>query len=175
MPDKDKIEFLLKLAEAAWCDYNERRSIEGKTNFALCLALGAFGGFMFEHPTELPLWIALMTSTILVGIFLAYTFLWKREIQKRNSLDLDAAQYYWAQVDDELGLERPAIRTRSKNGKWRPTHLTQVFITLLFVLLATLPVWILRWVVLKSSPTGEPLPNKSLNSNAPTPGIFIAR
>jgi len=44
MPDKDKVESLLKLADFSWRDYSERRSIEWKTNFALWLALGTFWG-----------------------------------------------------------------------------------------------------------------------------------
>ena len=34
MPDKDKVESLLKLADFSWRDYSERRSIEWKTNFS---------------------------------------------------------------------------------------------------------------------------------------------
>jgi hypothetical protein len=38
MPDMDKVESLLKLADFSWRAYSERRSIEWKINFALCLA-----------------------------------------------------------------------------------------------------------------------------------------
>src|SRR5947199_4863876 len=134
MPDKDKVELLLKLAEVSWRDYHERRSIEWKTNFALWLALGTFGGFMFQHPTVLPSWIAFLTSFLLGCIFLVYTFLWRAGIQNGNRMDLDAAHHYWIQVDNELGTTLPEVRTRPKAQKWQRTHLAQVFVTLLFVL-----------------------------------------
>ena len=141
MPDEDKVELLLKLAEVSWRDYNERRSIEWKTNFALWLALGSFGGFIFQHPTDLPTWVAAFTSFLLACIFLVYVFLWRRGIQEGNRLDLDAAHYYWMQVDNALGTTSPQARTRSKDQKWQHTHLAQVFVTLLFVLIAILAVW----------------------------------
>jgi hypothetical protein len=53
MPDKDKVEFLLKLADASWRDYNERRSIEWKVNFGLWAALGAFAALCFSGRLDL--------------------------------------------------------------------------------------------------------------------------
>jgi hypothetical protein len=142
MPDKDKAELLLKLAEAAWRDYSERRSVEWKVNFALWAGLGAFGGFVFQQQKALPPEIALAASILLGCAFLVYTFLWKTEVQRRNGLDLDAAQYYWTKVDRELDVSSPEVRTRQKGVRgWRKTHLSQVIITFLFVLLSILALW----------------------------------
>jgi hypothetical protein len=110
MPDKDKVESLLKLADASWRDYNERRSIEWKVNFGLWAALGAFGGFVFQRDTPPPQWVALIASALLAVAFLIYTTLWKAEIQKRNRLDLNNARYYWTEVDTELGTKPPEVR-----------------------------------------------------------------
>ena len=72
MPDKDKVESLLKLADFSWRDYSERRSIEWKTNFALWLALGAFAGFMFEQ--QAASWITNVTSGLTT--FPAFPAVW---------------------------------------------------------------------------------------------------
>jgi hypothetical protein len=141
MPDKDKVEFLLKLADASWRDYNERRSIEWKVNFGLWAALGAFSGFVFQRQTRPPAWVALIASALLAFAFLVYNTLWKAEIQKRNRLDLNNARYYWTEVDSELGTKPPEVRRIDSGEHWRPTHQSQALITFLFVLLAVLALW----------------------------------
>jgi len=146
MADKDRIEALLKLAEASWRDYSARRSVEWKVNFALWAALGAFAGFLFQQKTALPAVPAIVTSVLFAIALLVYTFLWKVEVQNRNRRDLDAAQYYWAKVDKELDIPSPEVRNRQqKTTRWRATHLSQVIITVLFVLLALLAVWVPIW------------------------------
>ena len=137
MPDKDKVESLLKLAEFSWRDYSERRSIEWKTNFALWLALGAFAGFMFEKQAASAVWVKLLSTAVLAVTFLVYTFLWKAEVKERNRSDKRLVQYYWSKVNEELGAE-PPLPTPQKPM----THLSQVMITLMIVLLAALSVWV---------------------------------
>jgi hypothetical protein len=141
MPDKDKVESLLKLADASWRDYSERQTIEWKVNFGLWAALGAFGGFVFQRQTLPPQWVALIASALLAVAFLVYTTLWKAEIQKRNRLDLNNARYYWTEVDTELGTKPPEVRQIDSGKQWRPTHQSQALITFLFVLLAMLALW----------------------------------
>jgi hypothetical protein len=141
MPDRDKVEFLLKLADACWRDYNERRSIEWKVNFGLWAALGAFSGFVFQRQTRPPQWVALIASALLAFAFLVYTTVWKAEIQKRNRLDLNNARYYWTEVDRELGTQPPEVRRIDSGEQWRPTHQSQALITFLFMLLAVLALW----------------------------------
>jgi hypothetical protein len=136
MPNKDKVESLLKLADFSWRDYNERRSIEWKTNFALWLALGTFAGFMFQHQTDLALGLKLLITAILAVTFLIYTLLWKAEVMERNRSDKKLVQYYWSKVNDELDME-PPVPTPQKPK----THLSQAAITFIFVLLAALSVW----------------------------------
>ena len=140
--EKDKVEYLTRLADASWREYSERRSVEWKVNFGLWAALGTFAGFVFQQDKIFPLWITIATSLILLCTFLIYTFLWKAEIQVRNSLDKKAAQDYWKKVDEMLNVKSPEVRTRheAKRG-WRITHLSQVAITILFLLLAILAVW----------------------------------
>lgn len=149
MDDKDRVETLIKLAEASWRAYSERRSIEWKVNFGLWAALGSFSGFMFQRRIGLPYWIASVTSFLLICTFLVYTFLWKTEIQKRNSRDKKDAHDYRKEVDSILNKESPEVLNsedaRTVLGVWRGTHLSQVLITLLFVLLAALAVWAPRW------------------------------
>jgi hypothetical protein len=137
MPDKDKIESLLKLADFSWRDYSERRSIEWKTNFALWLALGAFAGFMFEKQAASDVWVKLLTTAVLALTFLVYTFLWKAEVKERNRSDKKLVQYYWSKVNEELGVA-PPLPTAQKPM----THLSQVLLTLMVVLLAALSVWV---------------------------------
>ena len=137
MPDKDKVETLLKLADFAWRDYSERRSIEWKTNFALWLALGAFAGFMFEQQDALATWAKLLSTAVLALTFLVYTFLWKVEVKERNRSDKKLVQYYWTRLNEELDLQ-PPVPTPQKPM----THLSQVMITLMIVLLAALSVWL---------------------------------
>ena len=137
MPDKEKVESLLKLADFAWRDYSERRSIEWKTNFALWLALGTYAGFMFRQQDVLAVWVKLLSTAILIVTFLVYSLLWKVEMKERNRSDKKLVQYYWSKVNEELGVE-PPIPTPQK----AMTHLSQVMITLMIVLLAVLSVWV---------------------------------
>ena len=141
MPDKDRVETLLKLADASWRDYNERRSIEWKANFGLWAGLGALGGFVFQRQSPLTPWISVTASAILAIAFLVYTLLWKAQIQQRNSLDLNNAKYYWSEVDKELNTQPPSPRSGDSADRWRPTHISQALITLLFVLLVALAMW----------------------------------
>ena len=136
MPDKDKVESLLKLADFSWRDYSERRSIEWRTNFALWLALGTFAGFMFEQQAALAVWVKLLSTAALVVTFLVYSLIWKVEVKERNRSDKKLVQYYWSKVNEELGVE-PPLPTPQKSM----THLSQVMITLMIVLLAALSVW----------------------------------
>jgi hypothetical protein len=136
MPNKDKVESLLKLADFSWRDYSERRSIEWKTNFALWLALGTFAGFMFQHQTVLALGVKLLVTAVLAVTFLVYALLWKAEIMQRNRSDKQLVRYYWSEVNKELNMEPPVPAPQKPR-----THLSQVAITFIFVLLATLSVW----------------------------------
>lgn len=146
MTDKERIDSLIRLAEASWHEYIDRRAIEWKVNFGLWLALGTFAGFMFQQEAVLPLWIAFVASLILLGAFLIYTFLWKVEIQRRNQLDKEAAHYYWIKADEALEIESPPVRThQADQNAWRPTHLSQVLITFMFTFMAVMAVWVSRW------------------------------
>ena len=136
MPDKDKVEALMKLADFSWRDYSERRSIEWKTNFALWLALATFASFMFQNQSVLAVEFKLLITAILILTFLVYTFLWKAEVKARNRSDKRLVQYYLSKVNEELGVE-PPIPTPQKPM----THLSQVVITFIIVLLAALSVW----------------------------------
>jgi hypothetical protein len=136
MPDKDKVELLLKLADFSWRDYSERRSIEWKTNFALWLALGIFAGFMFQHKNDLSLNIKFLITALLAVTFFIYTFIWKVEIMKRNKSDKKLVKYYWSQVNEELSMEPPALTKQKSN-----THISQIAITFIFIFLAALSVW----------------------------------
>jgi hypothetical protein len=137
MPNKDKVESLLKMVDFSWRDYSERRAIEWKTNFALWLALGAFAGFMFEQQAALAVWAKLLSTAVLAATFLVYTFLWKVEVKERNRSDKKLVQYYWSKVNEELGVEPPTPTPQKPM-----THLSQVMITLMIVLLAALSVWV---------------------------------
>ena len=136
MPDKDKVEALMKLADFSWRDYSERRSIEWKTNFALWLALATFASFMFQNQSVLAVEFKLLITAILILTFLVYTFLWKAEVKARNRSDKRLVQYYLSKVNEELGVE-PPIPTPQKPM----THLSQVVITFIIVLLAALSIW----------------------------------
>jgi hypothetical protein len=143
MPDMNRVESLLKLADFSWRDYSERRSIEWKINFALWLALGSFGGFMFQHQTPLRLWVRLAITALLSFSFLVYTFLWKAEVKDRNLFDKGLVQYYWCEVNKELSMKpSSSVRPATHFKGWPKTHLSQVAITLLFELLAALSVWL---------------------------------
>lgn len=135
MPDKDKVETLIKLADFSWRDYSERRSIEWRTNFALWLALAVFASFMFQNQSVLAVGLKILITAGLTAIFLVYTFLWKAEVKARNRSDKRLVQYYLSKVNEELGVE-PPVPTPQKPL----THLTQVIITFIFVLMAVLSV-----------------------------------
>jgi len=136
MADKDKVESLMKLADFSWRDYSERRSIEWKTNFALWLALATFASFMFQNQSVLPEGIKILITAGLAVTFLVYTFLWKAEVKARNRSDKRLVQYYLNKVNEELGVEPPAATPQKAM-----THLSQVILTFIFVLLAVLSVW----------------------------------
>jgi Ca2+/Na+ antiporter len=146
MCENDSIESLIKLAEVSWRDYSERRSIEWKVNFGVWVALGTFGGFIFQKNVTLPLWIVIAITLLLVGIFLVYTFLWKMEVQQRNQNDKERTRYYLGKVNTALSLEPPKDQQDEpqwlKQIGWRRTHLAQVVVTFLFVLVAALAVWV---------------------------------
>lgn len=141
MVDKDRVEFLLKLADVHWRDYSERRSIEWKTNFGLWLALGTFSAFMFQHTTSLHPWLRLAISGILAVTFAVYAFVWKMEIKERNAADKAAAEHYWGLAITETKIPPAAGRTVPRYGGWPRTHLSQVILTLLFVILAIIATW----------------------------------
>jgi hypothetical protein len=141
LENRDKVDFLLKLADVAWRDYSDRRTIEWKVNLALWAGLGAFGGFMFQLQTRPPILVGLTLTILLVFVFLIYVFFWKAEIQERNTRDLNNANYYWTAADHELGTKPPENRRPLESSRWRPTHLSQIFVTLLFILLTVLAAW----------------------------------
>jgi hypothetical protein len=141
LENRDKIDFLLKLADVAWRDYSDRRAIEWKVNLALWAGLGALGGFMFQLQTRPPVLIGAIVTALLALVFLIYVRFWKAEIQKRNARDLNNANYYWTAADHELGTKPPEHRRAFESNGWRPTHLSQIIVTLLFIVLTILAAW----------------------------------
>lgn len=156
MGTKESVELLLKHADFAWRSYSDRRAIEWKVNFGLWTALGVFAGFVFQLNTEtLLMQIVYLASGILIFPMAVY-IMWKFEIQKRNTRDLKAMYYYWEKANDELAnlgdkLANLKCAPHFKKDKpnfdkpkfpWlRRTHLSQVLITLLFVILAIFAMW----------------------------------
>jgi hypothetical protein len=151
---KEKIEVCLKLAEAAWRDYSDRRAIEWKVNFGLWAGLGAFAGFVFQRQGCVNWMYTIMVCGLIISLLFVYACLWKKEIQKRNKLDVDAARLYWREahtaisvgplpevysaIHDSTGQDQSALP--DKNQKWRPTHLSQLYVTVAFAALAAISV-----------------------------------
>jgi len=143
--DIDRLEILLKLAEAAWRDFDTRRPTEWKANLALWGGLGLFSGFVLKGEAMVPGHLKVVVSVVLVAIGLVYTFGWTRGQYHRNWQDRKIADYFWDRVEEALGVRSP--RPRCSDSRAPPHFLrnwsrgSQVLITWLFVLMAVASVF----------------------------------
>jgi hypothetical protein len=145
LSSKDRIKLLLKLADAAWRDFDQRRSYEWKINFALWAALGSFAGFLFKGGPKIYGMRAYSVYAILFLIGCIYTLLWTRGLKRRNYEDQAAAHHYWSQADKVIGVASPRVRSQFQAASSRPlvktwSHFSQVAITSLFLIIAALAV-----------------------------------
>ena len=143
--DRDRLEILLKLAEAAWRDFDTRRPTEWRANLALWGALGLFSGFVLKGEATVPGHLKILVSVLLVTIGSVYTFWWTQGQYLRNWQDRKIADYFWDRVEDALKVRSP--RPRYSDGSV-PVHFlknwsrrSQVSITWLFVLMAIASVF----------------------------------
>jgi hypothetical protein len=149
--DGNLFRLLMIRAEVAWRAYETRHNIEWRVNFSLWTGLGILAGFLLQAEASWPCWVKVTLTVILLTGCWPY-FLWKVEIQQRNKDDLDAARELWRRADRALGLtpiEQSGHDRRGHSGKpydftqhrLRPTHLSQLLITVLFVVIALLATW----------------------------------
>jgi hypothetical protein len=146
----------LRLAEAAWRDFDRRRSYEWKVNFALWPALGALGGFFWkENPQFEPL-ATISISIVLIIIAYTYWFKWSVGLWERNNLDQTVAHYYWARADGDTSKNESFPRGKFDATSpdfaprrswtetwaagwrvfWRWSHGSQIMITLALIIIA---------------------------------------
>jgi len=91
---------------------------------------------MFQNQAAVTFGLKLLITAALTVTFFVYTFLWKVEVKERNRSDKRLVQYYLSQVNEQLAIEPPSPTPQKPR-----THLSQVLITFIFVLLTVLSVW----------------------------------
>ena len=112
---KDRIDALLRLADASWRDFDQRRSYEWKLNFGLWPALGIFAGYMLRDAKPLP-YEAKTGLTVLLGLtWLVYVFPWSYGLQRRNRMNQDSARRYWTEVENLIHFRTDHESDREKD------------------------------------------------------------
>src|SRR2546427_728943 len=103
---KDRLDAILKLADASWLSMDRRREFEWKVSFGLWTALAAFSGFMLRKEislTDRPQYIWGLGS-LLSLIFILYVFLWLAGLSVRHKKDRRRAEEYWMMADEALQI-----------------------------------------------------------------------
>jgi hypothetical protein len=136
--ERERIRTALKLADAKWNDFNRRRAIEWKVNFALWPALGALACYYWKagRAEGLDALAAIVLSFVLILVECIYWF-WSVGLWRRNREDqYDAYDYL-----HKAGGEAPKHRyVRSwKDGlqvlaHW--SHGSQIYATGLLIVIA---------------------------------------
>lgn len=143
--NKDRVDPLLKLADAAWRSFERRSSYEWRISFALWSGLGLFAGFLLRggaanilaHHSCL---IGLVVLGVSVVILLVYALVWTKGLYERNQNDKVAADTFLGLVEKELGLAER--KTYPPSCFWNWSHGTQITVTFLFLILAVLAVFV---------------------------------
>jgi hypothetical protein len=91
---------------------------------------------MFQNQAAVTFGLKLLITAVLTVTFFVYTFLWKVEVKERNRSDKRLVQYYLSKVNEQLAIESPTPTPQKPR-----THLSQVLITFIFVLLTVLSGW----------------------------------
>ena len=145
---KDRTELLLKLADASWRDFDQRRSYEWKSNFALWTGLGILSGYLLSRTEPLSCLLAVFITVILSLIGAIYGYLWTPHLRRRNREDQVAAHFYWGLLDQAMGINSPNVRKQFAaespvESHWKNwSHGSQIAFTFLFLIAAILAAWV---------------------------------
>jgi len=137
---KDRLDVCLKLADAAWRDFDTRRAYEWKANFGLWAGLAGLAVLCLRGDVAIQgAWrTAVMAASIAVG--LVYVLLWTPGLHKRNRNDQAVAQSLWTQAAQIATLTRPHEPEPTSTFKnW--SHLSQIIITAILLILAGLALF----------------------------------
>jgi hypothetical protein len=140
--DKDRMDALFKLADAAWHSFERRSSYEWQVSFALWSGLGLFAGFMLKGGAHIvhPRLTKLIVVTACVSIWFVYALVWSKGLYERNQKDKELADTYWGMIEGELNISpRPNYPAESH---WNWSHGTQIAITSLLMLLDIFAVFV---------------------------------
>lgn len=139
-----KIDTLLKLADASWKAHDTRRSYEWKVNLALWPGLALFAALQIKGETTLSLKLPsiIILSLLLIAIAYIYSTKWSAGLREGNRRDKIREETYLRLVDQELKLDNRSPRPTTdvvlaeepilKN--W--SHGSQILITWLLVFFA---------------------------------------
>ena len=127
-----KTNALLKLADAAWREFDTRRSFEWKINFALWAGLAAIAGFAIKEDFQVGdyIWVFLGAT------WAVYIFIWQWGLMNRNRSNQSIAQFYWKRVQEHLGEELPGYlqpRIPRHRRSQLYSHGFQILVTFLFL------------------------------------------
>jgi hypothetical protein len=149
----------LKLADAAWRQFDRRRAYEWKIAFALWTALGVLAGFFWKDNPQIGLLPTVGIVAVLLLIAYMYWFKWSIGLWLANRYNQDEANHYWARADGDSRYEDPFRRSDRRpdpeaRRSWKQTwetgrcvyrswsHGSQIGITL--ILIAIVAVGALR-------------------------------
>jgi hypothetical protein len=133
--NKDKVDFLFRLEESSWREFNERRSYEWKINFALWAGLGTLSGFSIKENIQFS-WLIWLGLSLIFFVFLW----WHHGLFIANQINKKSKGIYLDEIRNKIGLDFPAdLNNRPKTaGKYFFTNWsqgTQIVITFLFLFL----------------------------------------
>lgn len=138
MNTAQRIQAFVSLAEAAWKDFDTRRSYEWKLNLAMWAGLGTLAGFSIKEKLILSNYALIP----LVVLFLTYVCIWTPSLRKRNWIDQQRAQFWWNKVAAQLVVQIPKEYLSMGSLKYRScrwwallswSHGTQIIITFFFI------------------------------------------
>jgi hypothetical protein len=143
--DKDRVDALLRLADASWRAFDRRSSYEWKVCFALWSSLSLFSGLMLKGDVHVARWPNVERALIIclaIAIWVDYVFVWTRALYKRNQQDKFRADLNWMRVEEEIGIRDSQRKLYPPDDKWLNwSHGSQILITTLFLILAIFAVF----------------------------------
>ena len=142
MNEKDRVDALFRLADAAWHSFERRSSYEWQVSFALWSALGLFSGFVLGGRVHFSSPASVRMITILICAFLwsIYAMVWTPGLYRRNQYDKQLADYFWGKVEKEFGLE--VRKSYPPTSHWNWSHGTQIAVTSGLMALAIVSVFL---------------------------------
>jgi hypothetical protein len=140
--NKDRVDALFKLADAAWHSFERRSSYEWQVSFALWSGLGLFAAYMLKGESHIIHSYSTKMVVVVACILLwfVYAQVWSKGLYVRNQWDKERADKFWGMVERELDI--PPRHSYPAESHWNWSHGTQIAITSFLMLLAIFAVFV---------------------------------